>query len=83
MAELLCEACRELPAKSGDILCADCSQAYVVLLDLLRRHPELGKEDFSRLENLFAWRNKREQEWFNKIFQNQTDNVRAELQRTR
>lgn len=78
MKELICEACNKAPANDGDILCGDCSHAYIILLDLLRKHPELVKDDLIRLKDVVDWRNKKEQEWLDNIFQRRTSNVPLE-----
>ena len=67
MPELTCEACKAAPANNGDILCTDCGHDYAILLDLLRKHPEMGKDDFTRLKELFDWRSKNEEEWLQSI----------------
>jgi len=83
LAELSCEACRKAPANNGDILCADCTRLYVILVDLLREHPELAKDDMARLRELFDWRNRREQEWLKNIFRGPTAKEKAPFQTTK
>lgn len=44
---------------SDDILCLDCSLAYVILLKLLYEHPELAEDDVRRVAEVFEWRMKK------------------------
>lgn len=78
MKELMCEACKRAPANEGDVLCAECSHAYIILLDLLRKHPEMIKDDLTRIKDLVDWRNKKEQEWLDNIFQRRASKVPLE-----
>jgi len=56
-----CEVCAKVPARREDILCGDCSRAFVILLELLHDHPELGEQDLDRLRQVFDWRMKKTQ----------------------
>ncbi len=53
LVELLCEVCRRSPAKRDDILCAECSHYYTLLIELLDKDPH---PDFGRLAQMFEWR---------------------------
>jgi hypothetical protein len=77
LEELTCEACGKAPANNGDILCVDCDHAYFILLDLLRKHPKVAKDDLTRLRDLLDWRNQKEKEWLDNIFPNRASNDKA------
>jgi hypothetical protein len=55
-AETLCEVCAKSTARKGDLLCGDCSRAFTLMLDLLRRHPEVDVPDLDRMREVFRWR---------------------------
>jgi hypothetical protein len=55
-AETLCEVCAKATARKGDLLCGDCSRAFTLMLDLLRRHPEVDVPDLDRMREVFRWR---------------------------
>ena len=55
-AETLCEVCEKATAKKGDLLCGDCSRAFTLMLDLLRRHPEVDVPDLDRMREVLRWR---------------------------
>lgn len=55
----MCEVCQKAPAKEHDIMCPDCAHSFGVLRELLRDHPELARDDFERLRQLFDWRMKK------------------------
>jgi uncharacterized protein YbaR (Trm112 family) len=55
-AETLCEVCAKPTARRGDLLCGDCSRAFTIMLDLLRRHPEVDVQDLDRMREVFRWR---------------------------
>jgi hypothetical protein len=55
-AETLCEVCTKATARKGDPLCGDCSRAFTLMLDLLRRHPEVDATDLDRMREVFRWR---------------------------
>jgi hypothetical protein len=52
----LCEVCAKATARKGDLLCGDCSRAFTLMLDLLRRHPEVDVTDLDRMRQVFHWR---------------------------
>lgn len=55
-AGALCEVCDKATARKGDLLCGDCSRAFTLMLDLIRRHPEVDATDLSRMRDVFQWR---------------------------
>jgi hypothetical protein len=55
-AETLCEVCAKATARKDDLLCGDCSRAFTIMLDLLRRHPEVDVPDLDRMREVFRWR---------------------------
>lgn len=55
-AETLCEVCAKATARKGDLLCGDCSRAFTLTLDLLRRHPDIDATDLDRMREVFQWR---------------------------
>ena len=55
-AETLCEVCAKATARKGDLLCGDCSRAFTLMLDLIRRHPEVDATDLNRMIEVFQWR---------------------------
>jgi len=55
-AETLCEVCAKATARKSDLLCSDCSRAFTLMLDLLRRHPEVDATDLDRMREVFQWR---------------------------
>jgi hypothetical protein len=55
-AETLCEVCAKATARRGDLLCGDCSRAFTLMLDLIRRHPEVDAADLDRMREVFRWR---------------------------
>jgi len=55
-AETLCEVCAKATARKGDILCGDCSRAFTLMLDLLRRHPDVDVPDLDRMREVLRWR---------------------------
>ena len=55
-AETLCEVCAKATARKGDLLCGDCSRAFTLMLDLIRRHPEVDATDLDRMREVFQWR---------------------------
>lgn len=55
-AGALCEVCAKATARKGDLLCGDCSRAFTLMLDLLRRHPEIDATDLDRMREVFQWR---------------------------
>jgi hypothetical protein len=55
-AGTLCEVCAKATARRGDLLCGDCSRAFTLMLDLLRRHPEVDAADLDRMREVFRWR---------------------------
>jgi hypothetical protein len=69
-ATSVCEVCNK-PLKGTDsLLCADCSRAFMIVLELLResktldqdwldQHPELTSDDLNRVREVFKWRNKK------------------------
>jgi hypothetical protein len=59
LPNVLCEVCGNAPARRDDLLCSDCSYAYKVLAELLERHPDLTKEAFDRLKEIYEWRTKK------------------------
>ena len=54
--EATCEVCKASPARKEDLLCPDCSRAFVLMLELLHNHPELSAEDLRRIKDVFEWR---------------------------
>jgi hypothetical protein len=82
LAELTCEACGKAPANKGDILCVDCAHAYFILLDLLKKHPKVDKNDLTRLRDLLDWRNQKEKKWLDKLYPSRASNDKAPLQTT-
>ena len=52
----MCEVCAKTTARKGDILCGECSRAFTLMLDLLRRHPEVDVPDLDRMREVFRWR---------------------------
>lgn len=80
MAELTCQACGKAPANNGDILCADCARTYFILLDLLKKHPEVAKDDLTRLMDLLDWHNQKQKEWLNNFFPSRAINEKAPFQ---
>jgi hypothetical protein len=58
-AETLCEVCAKATARKGDLLCGDCSRAFTLMLDLLRRHPEVDATDLDRMRQVFHWRSEK------------------------
>jgi len=54
--EVSCEVCGGAPARKDDLLCPDCSRAFVLMLELLHNHPELDVEDLRRIKDVFEWR---------------------------
>lgn len=55
----VCEVCAKPLEKRNDLLCADCSRAFTVVLELVRGHPELDLGDFDRIKDVFEWRMKK------------------------
>jgi hypothetical protein len=55
-AEALCDVCGKVTARKGDLLCGECSRAFTLMLDLLRRHPEVDATDLDRMREVFQWR---------------------------
>jgi hypothetical protein len=55
-AEAPCEVCAKATARKGDLLCGDCSRAFTLMLDLLRRHPEVDAPDLDRMREVLRWR---------------------------
>jgi len=55
-AETLCEVCAKATARKDDLLCGDCSRAFTLMLDLIRRHPEVDATDLDRMREVFRWR---------------------------
>jgi hypothetical protein len=58
-AETSCEVCAKATARRGDLLCGDCSRAFTLMLDLLRRHPEVDAADLDRMREVFQWRSEK------------------------
>jgi hypothetical protein len=50
-----CAVCAKSSARMGNILCGDCSRAYMVMLELLYQHPELARGDLVRIKEVFEW----------------------------
>ena len=59
MQKATCEVCGKRPVRRDDVLCVECSHAYRILVDLLNEHPELAKEDFELIKEIFDWRTKK------------------------
>lgn len=55
----ICEVCGNAMARRGDLLCGDCSRAFTLMLDLLRRHPDIDVTDLGRVKEVFEWRTKK------------------------
>jgi hypothetical protein len=66
----VCEVCNKPLAEKDYLLCADCSRAFTIVLELLREskpidqgwldaHPELTTDDLNRVNEVFKWRNKK------------------------
>jgi len=53
------EVCGKRPARRNDVLRVECSHDYRILVDLLYKHPELAKEDFELIREIFDWRTKK------------------------
>jgi hypothetical protein len=51
-----CEVCGTGTPKQGGMLCADCSYAFTVLLELLHGHPDIEIKDLERIKRVFEWR---------------------------
>ena len=45
-------------ARKGDLLCGDCSRAFTLMLDLLRRHPGINAADLGRIKEVFEWQSR-------------------------
>ena len=67
---LVCEVCGNPLTESDHILCADCSRARVLVLELLRESaplvqsrlqelPELAADDLNRIGEVFKWRSRK------------------------
>ena len=52
MSGLMCEVCGKHPARKEDILCEECAEYYIILMDLLARNPDA----LNRLRKLRDWR---------------------------
>lgn len=55
----VCEVCSKDVAKTGDLLCGDCSYAFTVMLEILHGHPEVDVKDLDRVRQVFEWRIKK------------------------
>jgi len=51
-----CEVCGKTTAKTNDLLCAECSDAFTLMLELLHGHPEVDIRDPDRIRQVFEWR---------------------------
>jgi len=51
-----CEVCGKAQARRDDILCGECSRAYMILLKVLYDYPELAVGDLERVGEVFQWR---------------------------
>ena len=69
-AASVCEVCNKPLAETDYLLCADCSRAFTIVLELLSEskpvtqnwlntHPELTSDDLNRANEVFKWRNKK------------------------
>lgn len=54
--ERTCEVCKVASARKEDLLCPECSRAFMLMLELLHSHPELALEDLTRVKEVFEWR---------------------------
>jgi hypothetical protein len=66
----VCEVCSRPLTETDYLLCADCSRAFTIVLELLREskpmiqnwldaHPELTTDDLNRASEVFKWRNRK------------------------
>jgi hypothetical protein len=69
-ATSVCEVCNNPLAETDYLLCADCSRAFTIVLELLREskpiienwlntHPELTTDDLNRANEVLKWRSKK------------------------
>ena len=54
-----CEVCGKATARTDYLLCAECSYAFTLMLELLHGHPEVDIKDLDRIRQVFEWRMKK------------------------
>lgn len=52
----ICEVCAAATARRDDLLCAECSYAFTLMLELLHGHPDVDIKDLERIRRVFEWR---------------------------
>lgn len=74
----VCDVCGRAMARKGDLLCGDCSRAFILMLSLLHSHPDIEVTDLLRIKEVFEWQTKRIGP-----LQSENGHPRAESQRQR
>jgi hypothetical protein len=59
MENMPCQICQQTPAKRDDVLCSDCAYLYQIVAELFERYPDLKKEDFDSMKEIYEWRTKK------------------------
>jgi hypothetical protein len=52
----VCEVCAAAAARRDELLCAECSYAFTLMLELLHGHPDVDIKDLDRIRRVFEWR---------------------------
>jgi hypothetical protein len=53
---VVCEVCAAAAARRDELLCAECSYAFTLMLELLHGHPDVDIKDLERIRRVFEWR---------------------------